>query len=101
MMRKSILKHFLIILMFTMLTASTVSAQTTVFNFQGRLNDGANPANGNVEMQFKLYDALAGGTQIGATISRPAVVVINGIFTTQLDFGAAAFDGSARFVEIG
>ncbi len=79
----------------------TATAQTTAFNFQGRLNDGANPANGNVEMQFKLFDALVGGTQIGATLSRPNVAVINGIFSTPLDFGATAFDGSNRFVEIG
>ena len=81
--------------------AAIIQAQTTAFNFQGRLNDGANPANGNFEIQFKLYDALSGGTQIGATVSRPNVAIINGIFAAQLNFGAAAFDGSNRFVEIG
>ena len=101
MKRESILRRLFIVSMFTALTAATAFAQTTAFNFQGRLNDGANPANGNVEMQFKLYDSLTGGTQIGATVLRPVVVVINGIFAAQLDFGASAFDGSARFVEIG
>lgn len=85
----------------TILFSSIAAAQSTAFNFQGRLNDGANPANGNVEMQLKLYDSLSGGTQIGATVSRPGVAVINGIFSTVLDFGAASFDGSARFIEIG
>ena len=49
--------------------AAIIQAQTTAFNFQGRLNDGANPANGNVEMQIKLYDTVSGGNQIGAIVS--------------------------------
>jgi hypothetical protein len=31
-------------------------AQTTAFTYQGRLSDGANPANGTYQMQFALYD---------------------------------------------
>ena len=91
----------LILMLLFAFLITTATAQTTTFNFQGRLNDGANPANGNVELQFKLFDAPTGGTQIGATVSRPNVAVINGVFSTALDFGAAAFDGSARFIEIG
>lgn len=79
----------------------TIAAQTTAFSFQGRLNAGANPANGNFELQFKLFDSPVGGSQTGPTVAQPNVVVINGIFSTQLDFGAAAFSGAARFVEIG
>ncbi len=101
MNKESILQNIFIGSICICLLASAAFAQTTAFNFQGRLNDGANPANGNVEMQFKLFDALAGGNQIGAIVSRPNVAVINGIFAAPLDFGAAAFDGSARFVEIG
>jgi hypothetical protein len=78
-----------------------VSAQETAFNFQGRLSDGGNPANGNFELQFRLFDSLAGGNQIGGIVDKPDVAVINGMFSTQLDFGDAAFDGAARFVEIG
>ena len=78
-----------------------VAAQTTAFSYQGRLNDGGAPANANYEMEFKLFDALAGGAQIGATFSDPSVTVINGFFSTELDFGAAAFDGTARWLEIG
>jgi hypothetical protein len=80
---------------------SVSSAQTTSFNFQGRLNSGSSPANGNFELQFRLFDSIAGGSQIGGTITRPSVTVINGIFTTQLDFGAVAFGGAGRFIEIG
>ena len=101
-MRKNNSKRFFIISIWTLFILIQSSfAQTTAFNFQGRLDDGANPANGNFEMQFALFDSLAGGSQIGSTVARPSVTVINGIFSTQLDFGAAAFSGAARYVEIG
>lgn len=75
-------------------------AQTTAITYQGRLNDNSVAANGNYQMQFSLYDAISGGTQVGATVENANVSVTNGIFTTQLDFGANAFDGGERFIEI-
>ena len=77
------------------------SAQTTAFNFQGRLNDGSSPANGKYDLQFRLYDSITGGVQVGATIPKANLTLVNGVFSTQLDFGAAAFDGGDRFIEIG
>ena len=35
------------------------------FTFQGRLTDGAAPANGVYDLTFTLYDALTGGAQVG------------------------------------
>lgn len=75
-------------------------AQTTAFNFQGRLNDGSTAANGSYDLQFKLFDAIVGGNQVGSTVDRPNLQVINGVFSTTLDFGAAAFGGGDRFLEI-
>src|SRR5262245_22912501 len=82
-----------------LLGASLSRAQTTVFTYQGRLNDGANPANGNYDFQFKIFDALANGSQQGSTITLNNVVVANGSFSVQLDFGAN-FPGATRFLEI-
>jgi hypothetical protein len=78
-------------------------AQTTAFTFQGRLNDNSTAANGSYDMQFTLYDAAAPGTgtPIGAVISSPAVPVAGGVFSVQLDFGASAFPGADRFLEVG
>lgn len=92
-------KFFLIIL-FIAATANGLFAQTTAFNFQGRLNDGGNLANGRYDLQFKLFDALAGGNQISATVDRPGLQVINGVFSTTLDFGGTAFGSGNRFIEI-
>ena len=78
----------------------SVAAQTSAFSYQGRLNDAGTPANASYDMQFKLFDALAGGAQQGATITNATVAVTGGIFSLELDFGAAAFDGPARWLEI-
>ena len=57
--------------------AQSIFAQTTAFTYQGKLNDGGNPANASYDMQFRLFD-LAGagqGTQQGTTITIPTVAV--------------------------
>jgi hypothetical protein len=81
------------------LTAIT-QAQTTGFTYQGKLSNNGNPANATYDMQFKLFDALSGGTQQGDTITNSMVQVSNGIFTVELDFTASVFTGESRFLEI-
>ena len=83
-----------------LLGAHGASAQTSVFTYQGRLSDGGTPANGSYDLQFALWDSASGGSQIGATQNFPAVQVSNGVFTVALDFGANAFSGANRFLEI-
>src|SRR2546428_660703 len=80
--------------------ASAALAQTTTFTYQGRLTDSGTPANGNYDLQFALFDSLSGGTQIGSTQTLSTVSISSGAFTVQLDFGAAAFPGANRFLEI-
>jgi hypothetical protein len=79
---------------------SSLAAQTTGFTYQGRLTDGGASASGPYDLQFKLYDAVTAGNQIGAIVLRDDVNVTNGVFSTNLDFGAAAFPGAARWLEI-
>src|SRR5262245_46841164 len=81
--------------------AGSAWAQTTAFTYQGKLTDGGNPANGNYDLQFALFDSLApGGTQIGSTLTRASTNVSAGLFTVQLDFGVNALPGANRFLEI-
>jgi hypothetical protein len=94
------MKRLLLISAAVCIFCVSAQAQTTAFNFQGRLNDGNNPANGRYDLQFKLFDAIAGGNQVGATVDRPNLLLINGVFSTTLDFGSAAFSGGDRFIEI-
>jgi hypothetical protein len=70
------------------------------FTYQGRLTDGGSPANGTYDLRFILYDAESGGSQVGGTVNREDVNVANGLFTVDLEFGATAFNGEARWMEI-
>src|SRR6266852_4559475 len=71
------------------------------FTYQGRLNDGGTLATGNYDLLFTLNDAVTNGNPIGASLTNASVAVSNGLFTLTLDFGSGAFDGSARWLEIG
>ena len=77
-----------------------VPAQTTSFTYQGRLTDSGTSANGNYDLQFALFDSLSGGSQVGSTQTLNTVAVSNGVFTVSLDFGANAFPGANRFLQI-
>src|SRR5438552_1905395 len=68
-------------------------AQSTAFTYQGKLTDAGNPAQGNYDLQFKLFDTVTVGTgaQQGATLVRTPVAASAGVFTVQLDFGANVF----------
>ncbi len=78
----------------------STTAQTSTFTYQGSLNDGGSPANGAYDLQFKLFDALTGGTQIGSTLTVNDLTVTGGVFSTVLDFSTLAFPGVSRFLEI-
>ncbi|HQU83281.1 MAG TPA: hypothetical protein PKY59_09165 [Pyrinomonadaceae bacterium] len=82
------------------LSAFTVFGQTTAFTYQGRLTENSSAASGSYSMQFRLYDALTNGNQIGST-QNALVTVTNGVFRVNLDFGAGVFPtGSSRWLEV-
>lgn len=76
------------------------TALGTGFTYQGRLTDAGSPANGSYDLRFILYDAETAGSAVGSTVTKEDVAVSNGLFSVDLDFGAAAFNGDARWVEI-
>lgn len=81
--------------------SDSVWAQSTVFTYQGRLNDGINSANGIYDLRFTIFDAASGGVAQGNPLTNSATGVTNGLFMVMLDFGAGIFDGSPRWLEIG
>jgi len=73
----------------------------TSFTYQGVLKDtDGNPINGSCAFRFILYDAEAGGSQVGPIQELTTVSVTSGRFTVLLDFGSAAFTGEARWLEV-
>lgn len=76
-------------------------AQGTAFTYQGRLAANGSPYTGFAEMQFTLFSVPNGGAAIAA--NNPDVTGVNvsgGLFTVPLDFGAGAFPGADRWLEI-
>jgi hypothetical protein len=75
---------------------------STAFTYQGRLTDSStgDPIAGPCDFQFSLWDNGLTGSQVGSTQAKTNVALSNGYFGVALDFGAAAFQGSARYLQI-
>lgn len=95
------IKSIAIVFVIFVAAAIPAASQTSSFIYQGKLQDAGIAANGTYQFEFRLFDSASAGAQVGQTITGLAATVTNGIFAVDLDFGAAAFDGSARFLEIG
>lgn len=78
---------------------STDASVDTGFTYQGRLMDGDNPADGEYDFRFTLYDAASDGSQVGSPVTLNDVQVTDGYFTVELDFGDV-FDGTALWLEV-
>jgi hypothetical protein len=71
----------------------------TAFVYQGSLKDGDSPANGSYDFKFHLYDVSVGGIPLGAETEN-GVVLLDGYFDVELDFGSSPFHGEARWLSI-
>lgn len=73
-------------------------------NFQGRLEESGQPAEGAKSFVFRIYDAVSAGTLVW-TSQAQSVAVTNGVFSVLLETGTpvnlstGVFSG-ARYVEI-
>jgi hypothetical protein len=92
--------HHLFLTLALLVGATTqLFAQGTAFTYQGRLNDGGNPANGIYDLRFAICDAVSGGNQIAGPLTNNATVVTNGLFIATLDFGGV-FTGTNYWLDI-
>lgn len=83
------------------LSALPTLAQVTAFTYQGRLNDGPNPANGVFDVRFGLWNSPDTGnsTQLGL-VTNLLTRVTNGLFTVRVDFGGPVWTGGDRWLEL-
>src|ERR1041385_5584468 len=82
-------------------SAQPAPAQGTAITYQGRLTFQGSSVNGNFDLTFGLFNAVSGGSQIGSTLTNANLAVSNGLFVVTLDFGAGAFPGADRWLEMG
>jgi hypothetical protein len=73
----------------------------TAFTYQGRLQITNTPANGDYNLQFSLWDGPGGNALQVCGTQYVTAGVTNGLFTVLLDFCPAAFNGEARWLQIG
>lgn len=73
------------------------------FTYQGQLRRDGQPFAGICDMQFGLWDADSGGSQVGGAQTLGGVTVTGGLFTVRLNdagqFGANPFTGDGRWLE--
>jgi hypothetical protein len=87
-----------ILLFFCLLPLAYAAPVGTQFTYQGKLEDNNAPANGLYDFEFRLFDQLTDGNQIGSVQSLAAIPVENGVFSVTLNFGA--FGSDARWLSI-
>jgi hypothetical protein len=105
-------KRYLLILIaitpvLLMLVTGMVTAQApegvpsgTGITYQGQLKDSGVPYTGSCDFLFGLWDSPTGGTQASYNLALPNVSVVDGSFSVLLDWGLAAFQGEARWIDI-
>jgi len=81
--------------------ASVASAQNLggAFTYQGTFADSGVPASGSYDFEFALYTIDQGGSAV-QTVTRAGVTVNGGLINALVDFGAAAYNGQVKWVEV-
>lgn len=82
------------------LAAAGATAQDAALTYQGRLSQAGQAADGVFDLRFTLFDAAAAGQPVAAPRDAGDVPVTGGLFAVTLDFGAAAFTGGERWLQI-
>src|SRR5262245_52531341 len=101
------MKRFVRPLVFLLMTLSSLAvhpacgqALGTNFTYQGQLKQAGTPLNGAVDFEFRLWTSITSGVVVGIPNTINNVNVVDGLFTVSLDFGAFAFNGAQRWLEI-
>lgn len=94
-----VLLAFCLVVGTTAVRAEPVAPLQTAFTYQGRLLDNGEPANGFYDFWFKLV-ASRTGQDVLAELSLEDVLVQDGTFLVELDFGDV-FDGRAYWLDVG
>lgn len=75
--------------------------QGAALTYQGRLEQSGAPYSGSADLRFELRESGdPGSLQVGETFSVDGLAIVEGVFTVELDFGFAAFNGQTRYLAV-
>ncbi|MCX8155410.1 MAG: hypothetical protein N3J91_02960 [Verrucomicrobiae bacterium] len=88
-------------MLFLSLTLTLAAAPLgSAFLYQGRLTQQGQPAQGLYDLTFTLFDTPSGGAPLAGPITNLQVSVSNGLFSAEVDFGPAPFNGTALWLAV-
>jgi hypothetical protein len=90
----------LVLAILTVVVSNVAQAQTTAFNFSGRLSEVGLPVTGVYDFRFTVFGSLDLNDVISGPITNNQVGVKGGVFNTRLDFGDQTFTGAARWLRV-
>jgi hypothetical protein len=73
----------------------------TAFTYQGELQQLGQLANGSYDFEFGLFDVESGESAVATKVQKEGVVVGEGVFTVELDFGTSPFVDQKLWLEVG
>ncbi|MFK7954615.1 MAG: hypothetical protein AB8B96_00840 [Lysobacterales bacterium] len=89
------------LMVFCLLTSVVVAAPLeSRFSYQGELRSAGKRASGRFDLTFEVFDVADGGTGLTAPLDLNNVLVTNGVFTVELDFGLTPFAGDQLWLAI-
>jgi hypothetical protein len=92
--------HHLFIALLLLAGVNRAAAQGTAFTYQGQLQNNGSPASGTYNLMFSLFNTNTTGVAVAGPVMTNGVVVTNGLFTVQIDFGSGPFTGQTNWLEI-
>ena len=95
-----IARSFLLFLLLSFAPPALLAQTPTTFTYQGRLYNNGALVNGSYVLRITPFDQPTGPTQLAPPLTTPALNVVDGIFSTTLDFGAGVFNGGPVWLAI-
>jgi hypothetical protein len=83
-----------------MMCRPCAAQDSTALTYQGRLDSAGAPVSGRFTLGFSLWSAPAGGVQVAGPITFADQLITEGLFSEELDFGAAAFNNDDRWLAV-
>jgi len=96
------MRSFALIVLLWPLVASAQTPQTpqtSLFTYQGQLQQHGQVVNGHRDLEFRLFNADSAGSQVGTAVVANDWPITDGLFTIDLNF-PGAFTGEQRWLEV-